>query len=198
MALSSSTRLALLLAAWLALPVAVAGAQAIDVRAISFGIGGGVSVPVSAAHHAYRNGFNGGAFVRLDFGRVPWALRADFSYQNFELQPGQIPALGQPGGGTGTLLGGIGSAQFYLRRGKIRPYLLAGAGAYSVRTEFDAQALATQSETRFGVRGGAGVLLTFGSLLLYAEGGLDHIMPPSGGAANDAVRVAPLTVGVVF
>ncbi len=198
MALKPTTRLALLLAAWFAIPLGVAGAQAVDVRAISFGIGGGVSVPFSAARHVYRNGFNGGAFVRLDFGRVPWAVRADFSYQNFELQPGQIPALGQSGGGTGTLLGGIGSAQFYLRPGKIRPYLLAGAGAYAVRTEYDAQALAAQSETRFGVRGGAGVLLTFGSLLLYAEGGVDHIMPPSGSAASDAVRAAPLTVGVVF
>ena len=198
MALQGSTRLALLLAAWLALPAGVAGAQAIDVRAISFGIGGGVSVPFSTARDVYRNGFNGGAFVRLDFGRVPWAVRADFSYQNFELQPGEIPALGLPGGGTGTLLGGLGSAQFYLRRGKLRPYLLAGAGVYSVRAEFDAQALAAQSETRFGVRGGAGVLLTYGSLLLYAEGGVDHLMPPSGSAAGDAVRVAPITVGVVF
>lgn len=198
MALRPSYRLALVLAACLALPAGVAGAQQIDVRAISFGIGGGVSVPFSSARDDYRNGFNGGAFVRLDFGRVPWAVRADFSYQNFELQPGQIPVLGQPGGGTGTLLGGIGSAQYYLRPGKLRPYLLAGAGAYSVRTEFDAQALATKSETRFGVRGGAGVLLTLGSLLLYAEGGVDHILPPSGGAGGDAVRAAPLTVGVVF
>jgi hypothetical protein len=191
-----STGIALATLALLALACPSARAQQVDVRAINFGIGGGLSIPVSAARHAYRNGFNGSAFVRFDFGKLPLALRADFSYQNFELQAGQVPALGLPGGGTGTLLGGLGSAQLYLRRGAVRPYVMAGAGVYSVRTEFDAQALATRSDTRLGLRGGAGVLLTYGSLGLYAEGGLDHLMPPGGG--GDVIDTVPLTMGVVF
>ena len=176
----------------------VASAQQVDVRTISFGIGGGVSIPFGATSDSYKTGFNGSASVRIDLGSLPWAVRAEFSYQNFELKPGVIPAAATPGGGTGTLLAGIGSAEFYLWRGNIRPYLLAGGGAYSVRTEYDAATPAAQSEVRLGVRGGAGVRLTFGSLLLYAEAGVDHIVPRSGSSGTDAIHVAPLTVGVVF
>lgn len=189
---------ALILGALAALFPAAASGQQVDVRAISFGIGGGLSIPLGATGRAYKNGFNGGAFVRLDLGSQPWAIRADFSYQNFELRPAAVPASAAPGGGAGTLLAGIGMAQFYLRHGTVRPYLEAGGGAYSIRTEYDAAAAAAQSEVRPGARGGAGVLLTFGSLLLYAEGGVDYILPRPGSTGSETLHAAPLTVGVVF
>ena len=198
MHVNHAQRLALALGVVFALSPRSGVAQQVDVRAINFGIGGGVSAPLSATHDAYKPGFNGNAFVRLDLGSLPWALRADFSYQNFELQDGRIPAAGAPGGGTGTLLAGLGMAQFYLRAGNLRPYLIAGAGVYSVRTAYDAETLTAQSETRFGARGGAGVLLTFGSLLLYAEGGIDQIASRPGAAVSEAIRAVPLTIGVVF
>ena len=96
------------------------------------------------------------------------------------------------------MLAGLGMAQFYLRAGNLRPYLMAGAGVYSVRTAYDAETLAAQSETRIGARGGAGVLLTFGSLLLYAEGGIDQIVSRPGAPVSEAIRAVPLTIGVVF
>ena len=178
--------------------VGTAGAQQVDVRAISFGIGGGSSSPLSATRDAYKPGFNGGAFVRFDFGTAPVALRGDFCYQNFELRRAVIPAAASPGGGTGTLLGGLGAVQLYLRAGSVRPYLLAGAGAWSVRTEFDSDQVPLRTETRFGARAGAGVLLTFGSLLLYAEGAFDHIAARADAPVESAIRVVPVTVGVIF
>lgn len=176
----------------------VVRAQQVDVRAISFGIGGGSSTPLGDARQSYKAGFNGGAFLRFDFGKVPVSVRGDFSYQNFELQPAAIPAGGTPGGGTGTLLGGLGVVQLYLRGGGVRPYVLAGGGAWSVRTEYDSDALQSRTETRFGVRAGAGVLLTFGSLLLYAEGAADQIVARAGAPVGAAIRVVPVTVGVIF
>ena len=127
-------------------------AQQVDVRAISFGIDGGSSSPLGATRDSYKPGFNGGAFARLDFGKVPVALRGDFTYSNFELQRAVIPAAGSPGGGTGTLLGGVGDLQLYLRSGSVRPYVLAGAGAWSVRTEFDSDQVPSHTEMRFGTR----------------------------------------------
>ena len=170
----------------------------VDARAVSFGIGGGASVPVSDARNSYRTGFNGGAFLRLDLGALPLAVRADCVYQNFELRPAAIPPAGSPGGGTGTLLGGLGDALLYMRRGGVRPYLIAGLGAYSVRTEFDADGLPTKTETRLGAHGGAGLVLTFGSLVLYAEGTLDHLAPRGGEPASSAIQVVPVTMGVIF
>ena len=176
----------------------VVQAQQADVGAISFGIGGGSSSPVGDSRQSYKTGFDGGAFVRFNFGKLPLSVRGDFTYQNFELRPAAIPPAGAPEGGTGTLLGGLGDLQFYLRGGNVRPYLLAGAGAWSVRTEYASDALPARTETRVGARAGAGVLLTFGSLELFAEGAVDQIARRSGAPAGSAIRVVPVTVGVIF
>ncbi len=183
--------------ALLAIAPRAARAQ-VDTRAVSFGIGGGASFPVRDARHSYRTGFNGGAFLRLELGSLPLALRADCTYQNFELRSAAVPPAGSPGGGTGTLLGGLGDALVYLRRGGVRPYLVAGLGAFAVRTEYDAAGLATTTETRLGAHGGLGLLLTFGSLGVYAEGTLDHVVPRSGAPAGSSIQVVPLTMGVIF
>ena len=187
-----------------ALALAVLGAAPeparakVDARSVSFGIGGGVSVPVGDARSAFKTGFNGGAFVRLDLGTIPLALRADFTYQNFELPSSATPSGVVPGGGTGTLLAGLGDVQVYLGGGIVRPYLVAGLGAYSVRTEYNSDVLPTQTETRLGGHGGAGVLLTFGSLMLYAESTFDHIAARTGSPAGKALQVVPMTIGVIF
>jgi hypothetical protein len=167
----------------------------VDARAVSFGIGGGASIPVGDARDVYHPGFNGGAFVSLDLGTLPLALRADCIYQNFELRSAAIPPAASPGGGTCTLLGGLGDALLYLRPHGVRPYLIAGFGAYSVRTEYDADGVPTVAETRLGAHGGAGLLLTFGSLVLYAETTLDHV---ASGDAGSTIQVVPVTMGVIF
>jgi hypothetical protein len=183
--------------ALLAFAPLVARAQ-VDARAVSFGIGGGTSIPVRDTRTAYRTGFNGGAFLRVDLGTLPLSFRADCIYQNFELRPAAIPPAGTPGGGTGTLLGGLGDALLYMRHGGVRPYLIGGVGVYAVRAEFDANDLPTKTETRLGAHGGAGLLLTFGSLALYAEGTLDHLAPRAGAPSASAIQVVPVTVGVIF
>ena len=180
----------------LGLAPAPARAQ-VDPRAVSFGIGGGTSVPVGEARNTYRTGFNGGAFLRLDLGALPLAFRADCIYQNFELTSAAIPPAGAPGSGTGTLLGGMGDALVFVRRGGVRPYLVGGAGVYSVRTEFDANGLPTQTLTRLGFRGGLGLQFTFGSLVLYAEGTLDHVVPRAG-SSEAVIQVVPVSMGVIF
>ena len=175
----------------------LAYAQAESGRGVSFGIGGGVSVPVRSAKDAFKNGFNGQAMIRLDLGSLPLALRGEFAYQSFDLR---AEALAGTGGthGTGTLLGGLGSAQVYLFPGHVRPYLLAGVGAYSVKIEHDAVATPSHSDTRLGVSGGAGLEFAFGSLSLYAEGRFDHVFAKSGAARTDALQIVPLSCGVLF
>ncbi len=50
-------------------------------RPVSFGIGGGVSVPTSDAGEAFKNGWNGQGFVRLNLRSFPFSPRADFTFQ---------------------------------------------------------------------------------------------------------------------
>ena len=176
---------------------ALARAQAEPALSVSFGIGGGLSVPVRATKDAFQNGFNGDAFVRLDFGRLPLSVRADVTYQSFDLQPLAV-GTGTTTGGTGTLLGGLGCAQVYVFSGHVRPYLLAGLGAYNVKVEPGGAATVQSNDTRFAVDGGAGLLFTFGSLSLYAEGRLDRVFTEKGLLPTDRLDVLPVSCGVIF
>src|SRR4249920_920769 len=179
--------LTLMLVLGVILPHASRAQMADSKRTISFGIGGGVSVPVKDAEKAFQNGFNGQGFVRVGLGVLPVALRADFTYQNFDLTSG-----------TGTVTSGLANAQFLLMTGHIRPYLIAGLGAYNVKTELDGAPDLSQSDTRFGVNGGGGVQIDVSGFSLYAEARVDNVFTDRRVIDKDQIRVVPVTFGIVF
>ena len=63
-------------------------------RIVSFGVGGGVSVPVSDAKDAFKNGFNGQGFVRLNLKFLPIAPRLDFTFSKFNLDDTKVGTTG--------------------------------------------------------------------------------------------------------
>ena len=164
---------------------------------ISFGIGGGVSVPVASVRQRFKTGFNGQALMQYDFAEAPFALRAEFSYQSFDLQGPALKLAGATSG-TGTLLAGVGTLKAYLSRGHVRPYLLAGAGLYTVKIEPDGAGMATRSNARLGVNGGGGFMFTFGSLSLYTESRFEHLFVDRAADGVDSIEIVPLTCGVLF
>ena len=91
----------------------------------SFGVGGGLSVPVNDAKDAFKNGFNGLAYARVS------------------------PSA--------------------------------------------------NSDTRFGVNGGAGVTFKLGRIALYVQGRVDNIYTSDGGVIDTkSIQVIPVTLGVEF
>jgi len=63
-------------------------------RWISFGIGGGVSVPVSDAKDAFKNGVSGQGFVRFNLKALPIVPRVDFTFSKFDLDDAKIGTTG--------------------------------------------------------------------------------------------------------
>src|SRR5215471_15903629 len=121
----------------LALAVAsVAAAQMhedLSNRMISFGIGGGVAVPVSDAKDAFKNGFNGQGFVRFNLPMLPIQPRVEFNFTKLDVNDVKFSSPG-----TQQIMSGLATAQIYLMHsGPIRPYLLAGVGAYNLKTDLD-------------------------------------------------------------
>ncbi len=163
---------------------------------ISFGIGGGASLPVRNAREQFRAGFNGQALLQYDFAKAPFALRGEFSYQSFDLRGPALKSAGATSG-TGTLLGGVGTVKIYVARGHVRPYVLAGAGFYTVKIEPNGIG-ETRSEGRLGGNGGAGFMFTFGSLSLYAESRVDHVFVNRAADATGSIDIIPVTIGVLF
>jgi len=192
----------LVLAGLLSLVPALAVAQMHDElssnRLISFGIGGGVSVPVKDAQDAFKQGVNGQGFVRFNLHFLPIQPRLDFTFSSLDFDEAKVGFTG-----TGQVMAGLANLQMYLvQSGPIRPYIVAGVGAYNIKTETDATSslAATEiSETRFGVNGGGGLVIKLGSVVsLYAERRVDNVFTDKGLIEADQIQVVPVTFGLVF
>jgi opacity protein-like surface antigen len=198
--MTRNSALALMVVVALALPNVVRAQMTDSKRAVSFGIGGGVSAPVNNAERAFKNGFNGQGFVRIGFGMTPIALRADVTYQNFDLK--SIPYTGPTpvtlASGSGTVMSGLANAQLMLMSGHFRPYLIAGLGAYNVKTELDGAPDLSQSDTKFGVNGGGGVQIDLSVFSVYAEARVDNVFTDNSLIGTDQIQVVPVTFGIVF
>lgn len=174
--------------------VAQAQVASVAKRFVTFGIGGGMSVPVSDAGDAFKNGINAQGFVRFHPPALPVIPRLDLNYSKFDLDAAQtlLP-------GTSQILSGLANLQmFILPMGPIRPYIIAGVGAYSLKTETEGVGGISQSDVRFGINGGGGLVLNFGAVSAYVEGRVDNVYTEAGMIDTDQVKVVPVTFGVTF
>ena len=163
-------------------------------RMISFGIGGGVSVPVADAKDAFKTGFNGQGFVRLNLHGLPIQPRLEFSLSHFDVDEVKVGTTG-----TGQVMAGLANLEFFLlQSGMIRPYIMAGLGAYNLKTELD-NTTGSVSDTQFGVNGGGGLMIRLGhTISAYAEARVDNVFTDKGLIDTDQIQVVPVTFGVVF
>ena len=168
-------------------------------RIVSFGIGGGVSVPVSDASDAFNTGFNGQGFVRFNLHQLPIQPRVDFTFSKFDVKD---VTLATPGAsGTGQIFAGIANVQYSLMHaGFLRPYVVAGLGAYNTKTDINGIPNVTgSSSTDFGINAGLGAVFKLGSSVSgYIEGRIDNVYSSKGMIDADQVQVVPVTFGLVF
>lgn len=176
-------------------PVRAQGPPVESSRILSFGLGGGVSVPVSDAKGAFKNGVNGQGFVCLNLAALPIRPRLDFTFQKFDRKSVAVTGPAVPGAGTSSVLAGVANIQVPLHRGGFEPYIVVGLGAYNVKSD---AASSSTSETQFGVNAGAGALLRLGIVSLYLEGRIDNVYSNSGVINTNTIQVVPVTFGIVY
>jgi opacity protein-like surface antigen len=169
--------------------------EELSTRLISFGIGGGVSVPVSDAKDAFQNGVNGQGFIRFNLSFLPIAPRIEFNLSKFDLNEAKVGTTG-----TQQIMSGLATAQFYLMHsGPVRPYILAGVGAYNTKTDTDSLNAESITSTDFGINGGAGLVIRLGKMAsMYAEGRVDNVYTKSGLIDTKQIQVVPVNFGIVF
>jgi hypothetical protein len=171
----------------------------------TFGIGGGVAVPVSDAKDALKNGFNGLAYARVRVPIVGMSAGVSVAFQRLDLKDATVStATGSqvPVTGSTDVLGGLGDLRYDLMQGAIHPYITLGLGVYNLKTDYNYSATGTsgsESGTHFGVNGGAGVSLRFGAVSGYVQGRIDNVYTDTGGVIDTkSVQVIPVTVGLEF
>jgi opacity protein-like surface antigen len=178
------------------------GAEESGDRAIQFGIGGGAVVPrTNIRAQDVLTGTAGQAYllVRIAKGFPALRIGADFSRLKFgdprtQLNPTQI-------GDTRTQLGGVASLKFDLLPGPVRPYIMAGVGAFNIR---DALVNVTNgsntfSSTQIGVDGGAGLSIKMGRIRGFLETRLQNVYTKQQGLINtNSIQAFPVTFGLIF
>lgn len=169
---------------------------------IRVGFGGGMSVPVSDAGDAYKTGFNGKGFLLVHLGPLP-SLRLDLGYQKFDFaQQFQNPSSGPSADATTQILSGVAGLHLDLIHvGPVRPYLIAGLGAFNMRSSLDSLGndTGTVSRTRFGIDGGAGLAFTLGKRIdAFVEAKVQNIYTEQGMIDTKSIRVIPITFGIMF
>jgi len=132
----------------LSLVVMSTAASAME-RPFKIGFGGGVSVPVSDAKSAFDNGFHGKAMLQWKTPAFPLALGASLGYEQFSLN-----SLAAGVTGTGKILSALGNVSYGFPVGPVKPYLIAGLGAYNMKSSV--MGVSGDSQTKFGIDGGAG------------------------------------------
>lgn len=163
---------------------------------LRIGFGGGMEVPTSRAGDVFKTGVTGQGFLLINLGVLP-AIRVNLGYSKFDYQ--DLVSGGAQGGNT-QVLSAVAGMRVNLMRGPVRPYLLAGLGAFNVRSSaVDIEGgSVSQTATKFGIDGGAGVAFSLGRLDAFVEGRVQNVYTDQGFIDTKSIRTIPVTVGIIF
>jgi opacity protein-like surface antigen len=176
------------------------GARAQVPRFWHVGFAGGMSLPLSDAKDALKNGFHGQGFFGVDVPHLPLGVRAALDYERFDLK-----GLGSGSSGTGTLMGGMANGLWHFPAGPVKPYISAGLGGFNVKSEVDSSGATTsESKIHLAVNAGAGVELKLGSIAGFVEARYQNIFTEKGlspglaSASKIRTQLIPISVGLIF
>lgn len=169
-------------------------AQAQGSKPVSFGVMGGLSLPMGSLGDLYDSGYNltGSVYLKPQSGR--YSFRGDVGYDRFEAKGGSNLA-----GLNFSILSFAGNVVLPLGAsggdGSIQPYVLGGGGIYRGTTSADAElGGGSSSDSNVGITVGGGVEFKLAGFSTFAEAKFTNVF----GDASFTPRYIPLTFGVRF
>jgi hypothetical protein len=172
-------------------------------RPVQFGIGGGAIVPRNNAKvQDILTGATGQAFLLVQIAPGFPALRIGADFARMSFGKPQQGVVGVPDGSTRTQLGGIASLRFNLLPGPVKPYVIAGVGAFNIRDAIANVAqtgTASVSSTQFGIDGGGGVSFRMGRISGFVETRIQNVYTKGTGVIDTkSIQAFPITFGLMF
>lgn len=160
-------------------------------------LGGGATVPVGDFGKRYDDGYNLQGSLLFHFAGFPINLRTDVNYTRLKLNDVlQLTSSGY-GNQSAQLLGGLANLTVPLGVGPVRPYVMAGLGAFNV----DPAQVSTEmveSSVSFAINGGAGVQLRLFGLEAFVETRISNVYTDKGVIDKKSIQMIPITFGVIF
>ena len=171
---------------------------------LSFGLGGGVTMPTNGTGDVLKNGFHLRGLAEMHVPALPFGLRGALGYQKMDVKDALQAASGFTSGQSQILSGLAGVTVPFMSSGPIRPYVTASLGAFNVKGQAnDSTGVSvSNSQTHFGIDGGAGVKFGMGHAHGFVEARLENVYTEAGwnpAAANlKNARFIPVTFGLSF
>jgi len=166
-----------------------------------FGISGGASIPQSSFGDGVNTGYNVNAMINVGVPLSPLAFRGEVGWNRFDLSGSNT---------SGNVRMVNGSVDVLLIPSSVmtaKPYLIAGLGAYNVKTQIDATGIlvpstgfsggagSENSSTRLGFNGGIGFAFGLGSVGTFLEA---RYVTVNGKDGSSSLSFVPLTFGITF
>ena len=170
-------------------------AQAQKSMPVTFGVGGGVNLPLSNFKDVAKLGFQGTGMVGFAPANLPVGFRVDGTYQQNKYDNDFATAAGdgkwQTIYGTANLVYTFKTAE----SSKIHPYLIGGGGGYNMKNKPDTPTATNpeESTTKFGVNAGAGFDMAAGGATIFLEGRFHNVF-----VSGNNQSFVPITLGVKF
>jgi hypothetical protein len=170
-------------------------------RILRFGFAGGVVVPrTGATLRTFRTGVTGQGFLLLQLpGGLP-GIRLNADYAKMDLDQGLAGETGNR-----TILDAVAGLKMNLLPGPIRPYVVAGVGAFNVKDVLSAVSSTstglptTNSMVNFGIDGGAGISIKLWHIDAVVETRLQNVWTKTGGFIDTkSIQSFPVSFGILF
>ena len=159
----------------------------------NFSLGGGLTLPLGDFDDLVGTGWHGLAAVGFQPADFPVGFQVDGMYQRFGLDdvPDEIDGDWQVIQGTANVVYTFTTAE----ESTFHPYLIGGLGLYNEKATGDElQALVgDESQTDFGINGGAGFDFQLGSVGLFVEGRFHNVF-----TEDNSTNFIPITAGIRF
>lgn len=172
----------------LAAPLAAQGATR-----PTFGITGGLALPTGDFGDGAKSGFEVGAQIGFSSAALPFGLRIDGAYDQFESKA--------TSSAKSKILSFTGNAVFggTAAPGSVRPYALAGLGVYNLKGEVRiGNVTSSSAETKFGLNGGAGIDLPLSGIAAFIEARFHFVMSSDDDSNRGNTTYIPVVVGIRF
>jgi hypothetical protein len=114
----------------------------------------------------------------------PFGFRLNFGYDRF---PGKT--VGSVKNPDRKVTGGVADLMFSTSGYTLKPYLMAGAGAFKMNST-----PTTEAKTRFGFDFGVGFTLPLASRAFFIEGRMNSVSQPNA----KPLRYVPIVLGILF
>jgi len=152
-------------------------------KPVTLNIAVGAAIPVGDLSDGFNTGYNGTVGLGLKSIGTPLGIRFEGMYNKFGAKD---ELVNQP---DIRVIAGTANLEYSLPGVGIRPYLIGGAGYYSMKLDVDN----AESVNKFGLNGGIGAVFPLSGFNTYVEARLHHVF-----TENNSTQFVPIVFGLQF